>query len=103
MDPLGATKTTFMLNHKNYYYNSMPFDLKNVGATYQRLMDIVFSHKIGCNLEVYVDDMIVKTNDGRNHDKYLEDVLQPVRKYDMCLNPAKCSFKVQVEKFLGSC
>lgn len=52
MDSLDAPKTTFMSNHGNYYNNVMPFNLKNVGATYQRLMDDVFSHQIGMNLEV---------------------------------------------------
>lgn len=61
MDPLDALKKTFMSNHGNYYYNVMPFILKNIGTTYQQFMDVVFSHQIGRNLEVYVDDMIVKT------------------------------------------
>lgn len=74
MDPLGATKTLFMLNHDNYYYNVIPFSLKNVSSTYQRLMDIVFSHNIGQNLEVYVNNMIVKATEGCNHDANLEDV-----------------------------
>lgn len=43
MDSLDVCKTTFMLNHGNYYYNVMPFDLKNVGATYQFLMDVIFA------------------------------------------------------------
>lgn len=60
----------------------MPFNLKNVGATYQRLMHSVLTHQIGWNLEVYVDDMIVKTIEGRNYEEDLEDVLQSVRKYD---------------------
>jgi len=53
-------KTTFIIEEANYYYKVMPFSLKNVGATYQRLMDKVFSHLIGKSVEVYVDDMVVK-------------------------------------------
>lgn len=45
MDPLDAPKITFMLNHDNYYYNVMPFGLKNIISTYQRLMDDVFAHQ----------------------------------------------------------
>ncbi|CAJ2657743.1 unnamed protein product [Trifolium pratense] len=79
----------------------MPFGLKNAGATYQRLMDRVFSEQIGKNLEVYIDDMVVKTPEGNHHDEDLLDILGSVRKYNMRLNPAKCSFGVQAGKFLG--
>lgn len=79
----------------------MPFGLKSVGATYQWLMDVVFAHNIGWNLEVYFDDMIVKTIKGWNHTEDLEDVLQSVKKYDIRLNPAKWSFGVRVGNFLG--
>lgn len=49
---------TFMSNHVNFYNNGMPFLLKNTNATYQRLMNLVFSKQIGKNLEVYINDMI---------------------------------------------
>lgn len=60
MDRIDSPKTTIILNHGNYYYNSMPFSLKNASATYQRLMNVVFSHHIVQNLEVYIDDIILK-------------------------------------------
>lgn len=75
MDPLGAPKTTFMLNHGNYYYNFMLFDLKNAGATYHWLMNPVLTHHIGEHLEVHVDDMIVKTIKGCSHAEDFEDVM----------------------------
>lgn len=46
MDLMDAYKTTFMSNHDNYYYNVMPFDLKNVTVTYQWLMYAMFSNQI---------------------------------------------------------
>lgn len=55
----NAPKITFMTDRNNYYYEAMPFGLKNVGATYQRLMDMIFSSLIRINLEVYVDGMLV--------------------------------------------
>lgn len=61
----------------------------------------MFSHQIGLKIKVYVNDMIVKTTEGKILAGDLEDVMQPVRKYSMRLNPAKCSFGVQVRKFLG--
>jgi hypothetical protein len=90
-----------MTNTCNYYYNAMPFGLKNAGATYQRLMDRVFSEQIGRNVEVYIDDMVVKTTEEGEHDQDRGDILASVRKYNMRLNPAKCSFGVQSGKFLG--
>ncbi|XP_045797595.1 uncharacterized protein LOC123891742 [Trifolium pratense] len=101
MNPIDACHTAFMSNTCNYFYNVMPFRLKNAGATYQRLMDRVFSEQIGKNLEVYIDDMVVKTPEGNRHDEDLLDILGSVRKYNMRLNPAKCSFGVQAGKFLG--
>lgn len=92
MGPLNSLKMTFMSNHNDYYYNVIPFGLKNTCATYQRHMDVVFSQQIGNILAVYVDDMILKTSKEHSHAVDLEDVLESVRKYNMRLNPAKCSF-----------
>lgn len=64
MDLIYALKTEFMSNHGNYYYSVMPFGLKNDSATYERLMDVVFSKQIGNNLEAYIDDAIVKMLEG---------------------------------------
>lgn len=75
MDPFYVSRTTFMLNHNNYYYNGTPFILKNACATYQWLMDTVLPHKIGWKLEIYVDDMIIKIAEGNNNAINLEDVL----------------------------
>ncbi|GAU42470.1 hypothetical protein TSUD_100820 [Trifolium subterraneum] len=74
---------------------------ENAYATYQRLMDRVFVEQIGKNLEVYIDDMVVKIEKEGEHDKDLDDILKSVRKYNMRLNRAKCSFGVQAGKFLG--
>jgi hypothetical protein len=64
-------------------------------------MDRVFANQIGRNLEVYIDDMVVKTGKEGNHHSDLEEILSSVRKYNMRLNPTKCSFGVQAGKFLG--
>lgn len=79
----------------------MPFSLKNVSTTYQRLMDPVFSQQIWRNLKVYVDYMILKTSQRRSHVGDLKDVLGLVRKYNMHINPTKFSFRLQVGKFLS--
>jgi hypothetical protein len=101
MNTTDAPNNAFMTNTCNYFYKVMPFGLKNAGATYQRLMDRVFSQQIGRNLEVYIDDMVVKTPEEGDHNKDLAEILTFVRKYNMRLNSVKCSFGVQAGKFLG--
>lgn len=64
-------------------------------------MGVVFSKHIGRNLEVYIDDMIVKTSNGKSHVADLDDILESVRRYNMHLNAFKCSFGVQTGKFMG--
>jgi len=59
MYPRDKEKTAFMTVDANYYYEVMSFGLKNAGATYQRLMDIIFEGLIGRVVEVYVDDIVV--------------------------------------------
>ena len=79
----------------------MPFGLKNAGATYQRLMNRMFSHKFGRNVELYIDDMLVKSKDEANHLDDQKETFSILRKYNMKLNPAKCVFVVASGKFLG--
>jgi len=61
MHPMDKEKTAFMIDDANYYYEVMSFGLKNAGATYQRLMDKVFKGMIARNVEVYVDEIVVKS------------------------------------------
>ena len=79
----------------------MPFGLKNVGATYQRLMNKMFAHQIGRNVQVYVADMLVKSLREDNHLSDLQETLNIFRAYNMKLNPNKCVFGVTARKFLG--
>ena len=82
-------------------YKVMPFELKNAGATYQRLMNKMFHNQIGRNVEVYIDDMLVKSKDEVNHLDDLEETFKTLRQYCMKLNPSKCVFGVSLGKFLG--
>uniref|UniRef100_A0A2N9EFD4 Reverse transcriptase domain-containing protein n=1 Tax=Fagus sylvatica TaxID=28930 RepID=A0A2N9EFD4_FAGSY len=79
----------------------MPFGLKNAGATYQRLMNKMFHNQIRRNVEVYIDDMLVKTKDEDKHLDDLEETFRTLRQYRMKLNPSKCVFGVCSGKFLG--
>jgi len=95
-------KTTFMTESGNYYYNVMPFGLRNAGATYQRMMNKVYDKALlGDILEVYMDDMIVKSQQEVDHAAHLKRVFEQTRKYNMRLDPEKCTFGVQPGKFLG--
>jgi len=78
-------KTAFRTDSYNFFYEVMPFGLRNDGATYQRLMDYVFHYMIGRNVEVYVDDIVVKSDSCEQHILDLKEVFQALRKYRMRL------------------
>ncbi|RDX61462.1 Retrovirus-related Pol polyprotein from transposon 17.6, partial [Mucuna pruriens] len=101
MYPSNTNKTAFMMDGPNYYYQVMSFGVKIVGATYQRLINKVFADHINHNLEVYVDNMVVKSTSSEGHIKDLEEIFAQVRRHNMRLNPDKCLFGVQGRKFLG--
>ena len=79
----------------------MPFGLKNDGATYQRLVNKVFQKQIGASMEVYINDMLVKSVKAELHIAHLAKSFQVLKNYNMKLNPTKCAFGVLVGKFLG--
>ena len=79
----------------------MPFGLKNAGATYQKLMNKVFAKLIGDLMEVYIDDMLIKTKKEESLLRDLEVMFIHLRQHNMRLNPHKCAFAVEAGKFLG--
>ena len=79
----------------------MPFGLKNVGVTYQRLANKMFSKQIGRNMEVYVDNMLIKSKEKSTHPDNLQETFTTLKQYQMKLNPSKCTFGVASGKFLG--
>lgn len=94
-------KITFFTSKGIYCYRKMPFGLKNAGATYQRLVDKVFSHQIGQNLEAYVDDMVIKSHTEEDLLRDIQETFDTLRSINMKLNPKKCSFGVEEGQFLG--
>ncbi|XP_074378676.1 uncharacterized protein LOC141720227 [Apium graveolens] len=92
--------TSFITDRGLYCYIGMPFGLINVGATYQRLVNKIFKRQIGKMMEVYVDDMLVKSKRAEDHIAYLADIFHILRKFRMKLNPQKCVFHVESGKFL---
>ena len=79
----------------------MLFGLKNAGATYQHLINMMFKEQISKTMDVYVDDMLVKSKTAVNHVAHLADTFVVLRRYKTKLNPLKCSFGVASGKFLG--
>ena len=86
---------------RNYHYKVMPFGLKNAGSTYQRMMTKMFEPQLGKNIEVYIDDMVVKSKVEFEHIDDLGNIFEILRKHKLRLNAAKCSFGVGSGKFLG--
>ena len=101
MDPNDQEKTSFVTAQGTYCYRVMPFGLKNAGATYQRLVNRMFQKHIGTTMEVYIDDMLVKSTIADLHIAHLSETFQILRDYNMKLNPTKCAFGVSAGKFLG--
>ena len=94
-------KTSFITNQGLFYYKVMPFGLKNAGVTYQRLMNIMFVPQIGRNVQVYMNDMLVKSQREEDYLEDLRETFDTLHSYNMKLNPGKCTFGVTAGKFLG--
>ena len=84
----------------NYHYKVMPFGLKNVGSIYQRMTTRMFKPQLGKIIEIYVDDMMVKSKVVSEHLGDLSSTFNILRKHKLCLNASKCSFGVESVKFL---
>ena len=94
-------KTAFITPYGLFCYNVMPFGLKNVGATYQRLVTNMFKPLLGKTIEVYIDYMLVKSKERLDHAEHLEEAFELLRAYGMKFNPSKCALGVSTGRFLG--
>lgn len=101
MHPTNEEHTSFITDKGLCCYKVMPFYLKNVGATYQILVNKMFAKHIGKTMEIYVDDMLVKGTKARQHVEHLGEMFGILREYRMKLNSLKCAFGVGLGKFLG--
>ncbi|KAL0406067.1 UNVERIFIED_CONTAM: Pro-Pol polyprotein, partial [Sesamum latifolium] len=99
--PEDRKRVSFITPAGTFCYTAMPFELKNAGATYQCLVNKIFRHQIGRKMEVYLDDMLVKSKKTQDHVKDLEETFSVLRKYKLKLNPGKCAFGVRGGRFLG--
>ncbi|GKA58105.1 reverse transcriptase domain-containing protein [Tanacetum coccineum] len=94
-------KTAFHTSHGVYCYTKMPFGLKNAGATYQRLVDKDFDSQVGRNIEVYVDDLVIKSHTEAEMLRDINETFRTLSKINMKLNPKKCTFGAVEGMFLG--
>ena len=95
------TKITFVTEWGIYCYTVIPFGLKNVGATYQRMATALMHDMMHKEVEVFVDDIIVKSTTKGEHITNLRKFFERIKKYKQRLNPNKCTFRVTTGKLLG--
>ena len=101
MEEADQEKTSFITNQGLFCYKVMPFRLKIAGETYRRLMNKMFANQIRRNVQVYVDDMLMKSLHEGDHLDDLRETFDTFQSYNMNLNPNKCAFEVTARKFLG--
>ena len=101
MNEEDQERTSFVTSQGLFCYKVMPFGLKNAGAMNQKLMNKMFTQQIGRNVQVYIDDMLVKSLRENDHLDNFQETFDTLRSYNMKLNPSKCVFWVTAGKFLG--
>ena len=94
-------KRAFVTPIENYHYKVIPFGLKNVGSTYQRMMTKMFESQLGKNIKIYIDDMMVKSKMVSEHLGDLQTIFEILRNHKLRSNASKCSFGIGSSKFLG--
>jgi hypothetical protein len=94
-------KTAFITPYDVFCYQVMPFSLKNAGATYQRMMQNCLESQIGCNIQVYIDDVVITTRKEESLISDLAETFDNLNRYKLKLNPTKCSFGVSAGQLLG--
>ncbi|GMP41866.1 hypothetical protein CsSME_00011814 [Camellia sinensis var. sinensis] len=93
-------KTTFISPRGTYCYKVMPFDLKNAGATYQRMVTKMFNDQLAKTMEAYIDDKVLKSKLAEHHLRGLEEVFHILKTHKLRLNASKCAFRIGSGKFL---
>ena len=101
MAPEDMEKTTFVTQWGTFRYKVMPFGLKNARVTYQRAMVALFHDMIHHEIEVYIDDMIARSQTEEEHLDHLQKLFDRLKTYKLRLNPKKCTLGVRSGKLLG--
>jgi hypothetical protein len=93
--------TAFITPYGVFCYQTMPFGLKNAGATYQRIMQKCLATQIGKNVQVYIDDVVITTKSESSLLDDLREMFDNLNRFRIKLNPTKCSFGVPAGELLG--
>lgn len=93
--------TAFITPYGPFYFNTMPFGLKNAGATYQCMIQTCLEKQISKTAEAYVDDVVINTKRVESLIDDLRLTFDNLRTYDIKLNPKKCVFGVPSRKLMG--
>jgi hypothetical protein len=103
MAPEDIHKTAFRVRGAVglFEYLVMTFGLKNAGATYQRAMNYIYHDLIGKLVEIYIDDVVVRSTSIAGHLEDLRQVFEQTRRFRLKMNPKKCAFGVSAGQFLG--
>jgi hypothetical protein len=101
LNPADQIKTSFITPYGAYCYLTMPFGLKNAGATYQRCMQKCLHEQIGRNVHAYIDDVVIKMKETKTLLDDLKETFTNLRRFQMKLNPEKCTFGVPAGQLLG--
>src|SRR4051812_32989860 len=94
-------KTAFITPFRVFFYNTMPFGMKNAGTMYQWCMQACLKSQIGRNIQVYVDDIVIKTREAKTLVDDLRETFDNLDHYKIKLNPEKCAFGVLSGQLLG--
>jgi hypothetical protein len=94
-------KTAFITPYGVFFYQVMPFGFKNAGATYQQMMQNCLGSQLGCNIQVYIDDVVITTRKEESLISNLAETFDNLNRYKIKLNPTKCSFGVSAGQLLG--
>ena len=98
---IPKTSFRFLGSIRTFEWLVMLFGLKNAGATYLKAMNAIFHDMLGHHMEVYINDIVVKSKRASEHVDHLRKSFERIRHHQLKLNPLKCAFGVHVGNFLG--
>ena len=101
LDPNDRQKTAFSSLNGHYEYVRIPMGLKNLPATFQRLMDQVLLELQGTELFVYLDDIVIYAKDLKDYSKKVRRLLKQLNEANLSLQPEKCEFLLKEIAYLG--
>ena len=96
-------KTTFCMQYSSYEWLVMPFGLTNAPSVFQQFVNMVFVDMLGITIIVYLDDILIYSDNLEDHKKHVRKVLRCLRKHGLYVKPEKCEFHTDTTEYLGYC